>query len=365
MKLLRREKTTAQLAKEIAKVSKAPIKKKSPVEFISTGSNLLNLAASQRGETGGWARGRIINLVGDGSSGKTLLALEAAAHAYHNLVGNKTINFPKVKKLIIVYNNVEEVMDFPLGEMYGEDFVKAVEWISSSDVEAFGRDYTRRVLNLKPGEFLLYILDSYDSLGSEKERAAFIEAAKKDKEAETGSYGLDKASYGSKKFFKNMCGIMAGKDTTLMIISQVREKIGSTFKEKYRAGGKALDFYTHQVCWLAVVEKLKRTYRGKEKIYGVRVRANFKRSKVSKPFRQEDVIILFDYGLDNLATNLAWLYGPSVKKLTWDEEEYTRPKLIKYIEENHLEEELSARLEEEWLAIEEVVKPHRKKRWGG
>jgi RecA/RadA recombinase len=55
------------------------------VEFINSGSTLLNLAASQKGRDGGWARGRIINIVGDGSTGKSLLALEACAQAFYNI----------------------------------------------------------------------------------------------------------------------------------------------------------------------------------------------------------------------------------------------------------------------------------------
>ncbi|HUV71873.1 MAG TPA: hypothetical protein VMW25_02600, partial [Clostridia bacterium] len=50
-------------------------KEERPVDFINTGSTCLNLALSNRGKDGGWARGRIDNVVGDGSSGKTLVAL--------------------------------------------------------------------------------------------------------------------------------------------------------------------------------------------------------------------------------------------------------------------------------------------------
>jgi RecA/RadA recombinase len=52
---------------------------------LTTGSTLLNLALSQKGKDGGVARGRIINIVGDGGSGKTLLVLEILAHAFYGM----------------------------------------------------------------------------------------------------------------------------------------------------------------------------------------------------------------------------------------------------------------------------------------
>ena len=62
--------------------------KKPPVEFISTGCIHFNLALSQKGRDGGIARGRIINFVGDGSSGKTINALEVAASYYYTIHSN-------------------------------------------------------------------------------------------------------------------------------------------------------------------------------------------------------------------------------------------------------------------------------------
>jgi RecA/RadA recombinase len=58
------------------------------VEFLTTGSTLLNLALSGKGKEGGIPRGRIINIVGDGSSGKTLTALEILANAFYRMKEN-------------------------------------------------------------------------------------------------------------------------------------------------------------------------------------------------------------------------------------------------------------------------------------
>lgn len=332
------------------------------VDFISTGCTPLNLALSGKAREGGWARGRVGNVIGDGSSGKTILMLETAAWAFYNIQKIQSKIFPKVTKVIIVYNNAEDVMDFPVAKMYGQRFVDAVEWIHTSTVEAMGRDYTRRVKALKPGEFLIYIVDSWDSLDSEAGIARFEEAAKSDK-AEDGSYKTEKARYAS-DFFKHMCGLTEDKDATLLIVSQVRDKIGVTFgKKSYRTGGKALDFYTHQCLWLAEVDKLKKTFHGVQRTYGIRSRGKVDRNKTAKPFREADFTVLFDFGIDDISSMIDWYYGPEVKKIEFDNQDFNRQDLVKYIESNNLQDMLIDIVQEEWDTIEAAVIPERKKRF--
>lgn len=77
--------------------------RKERVEFMNTGSILLNLAASQKARSGGWARGRVVNLIGDGSTGKTLLALEAAAQVHYHIKEIRSKLFPRVGNVEIIY----------------------------------------------------------------------------------------------------------------------------------------------------------------------------------------------------------------------------------------------------------------------
>jgi hypothetical protein len=272
--------------------------------------------------------------------------------------------FPPVKTLKLVYNNPETVMDFPLEQMYKKEFVDAVEWISTPTCEGFGKDVQRRVRDLKKGECVIYVLDSADALVSEAaaERMEKILDGKK----VDGTYGVEKAKFFSSEFFSHLCGITEGKDFTLIIISQVRENIGVSFGEKYRrTGGKALDFYTHAVVWLSTYEKMKRTFRSQEKIYGVRVRANCKRNKVFKPFRQADYVITFDFGIDDTWSLLDYLFGPKAKEYEWNDEKYKKEDLISFLEENPEElEKLKQIVEKDWLEIEAEIAPKRKDRWG-
>ena len=338
------------------------------IDFLNTGSIVLNLAASQKGRRGGWARGRVINIVGNESSGKSLCNLEMLANAFHTFKKENNLPsyvFPKVKNLIMVYNNVEGIMDFPLESLYGEDFVKAIEWVSSKTCEEFGRDVQRRVDALKQGDCLLYVVDSLDAMVSSAQKERTEKALKTDKD-EDAAYGAEKAKYFSGAFFNNLCEKQQGKDATIFMISQLRENIGGgMFAEKYkRTGGKALDFYSHQVCWLRVKDKLKKTFRGHDKIFGVRDHALFKKNKCAKPFREAEFTILFDYGLDNIGSMTDYLFGPQVKVIEWNDEKYKRDEFIDLIENNKKEyEKLVDKIEKDWAEIEDAIKPDRKNRW--
>ena len=346
-------------------------KEERPVDFLHTGSTCLNLALSNRARDGGWARGRIDNVVGDGSSGKSMLALEAAANCFHFMLGTESNNFPKVKKVSIVYNNVEGVMDFPVEAMYGEEFNNGVEWMRTGTIQEFGSDFLKRVRALKDGEFLLYVVDSWDALDSEEELKAFIESIEKEKPQE-GSYDLGKQKYGSKRFFKTLCSEIEGdngqvkKDCTLLIVSQTRQKIGVTFGERrYRAGGDALNFYTHQVVWLADVGKIHHTKEGIIVVEGIEVKAGVKRNKTAKPFRQAEFPILFDYGIDDIMSMIQYIHGPKSKAV----EDFlgssfkTYETLANYVDKEDLKDELISLTEEKWHRVQGSKKHIRKRRF--
>ena len=353
-KLKRRKKSTAETAREVNKsIRRRKPKNRSTVEFLSSGSTTSNLALSGKGPSGGWARARVGNIVGDGSSGKTLLALELMFWCYQNIKNISSSLFPKVKKIELVYNNREGVMDFPIAKMYGADFEKSVKWINSRTIEKMGRDFLKRLERLGKGEFMLYIADSWDAYQSDAGDKRMKESIKKDEEIK-GSYNTEKQLWASKDFFPFCSGELENnkKDATLLIISQVRTKIGITFgKKTYRAGGKALDFYTHQVAWIREVEKLKKTKKTHSRVYGIRSELKVSRSKVAKPFRESQFNILYDYGLDDISSMIYFLWGK--KQIKYDNKEFkTHKAFIKYIEKNNFETRLALETEEAWQEIE-------------
>lgn len=268
------------------------------IEFVGSGHPLLNLALSKN-VRGGYGRGRIVNVIGDGGSGKTGLALEFLASAYHKGLP-KSKSFSKTKNIKMIYNNVEGVMDMPIEDMYGKDFVDAVDWRRSIDCEEFGRDCFREIENKKENEALLYILDSIDSLDDPESRKKLDKSIKEDKDME-GMYATGLAKYFSKGFFRRLCNVTHGKDVTILLISQVRQNLDLYGKNLYRVGGKALDFYVHQAIWLynkGAEGDLTKQIKNKKYKRGNAIWARIERNKCSTPWRDALIKFIWGYGLD-------------------------------------------------------------------
>lgn len=321
------------------------------VEFLHTGCSILHLIFCGKIKGGGIPRARVINIVGDGSSGKTLLALEICARIFYTLHRIKSKLFPGKRTLHLLYYNKEGVMDFKVEKMYGQKFYDAINWIPVKTVEEFGADFFTKLKNIQKGDTIVAVVDSWDSLDSDADAAKFDKEIDKivkwktpktssgdEKEEKTkGSYELGKQAYASKRFFKKICSDIhqAGADMTLIIISQVRKKIGITFGEsQYRAGGDALNFYTHLVVWLAQVQKLSMTRYGQPKVYGTRVKAKVKRSKIWKPYREIEFKILFDHGIDDIGSTFDFVFGPQRENVEWEGEKYKRGDLLDFFRMN-------------------------------
>lgn len=250
------------------------------IEFTPSGSKMLDIALG-----GGWAVNRVINIVGDKATGKTLLAIEAAA--------NFAIKYPRGK---IRYRESESAflkdyagaLGMPLDRVdFGRDRLDTVE-----DLFEDIAHYNRRA---KEPE--LYICDSLDALSDRSEMERAIDAP---------SYGAQKAKKVS-ELFRRMIREMGSK-MTLIIISQVRDKIGVTFgRSTMRTGGRAMDFYASQVVYLAHMGQLKRTIQKIERVVGVSVKAKVDKNKVGLPFREAAFNITFGYGIDDVTSCLTWL----------------------------------------------------------
>lgn len=261
-------------------------------------------------------------------------------------------------------------MNFPLERMYGQSFVKAIDWSPKCNTaEEWGRDVMRRVTSHKSGTCFVGVLDSIDSLGTEGGQARLAKSMKADEPME-GSYGtgVERAKYFSADFFNNLCSEMQRKDFTLILISQVRDKInpGMFEKKQYRAGGKALDFYTHQVAWLASGERLKKEWDKQKRIYGVTIRAKFERSKVAPPFREAEIDILFDYGLDDIGSMVEFLSSDKIQEKFKKEFDcqVSREMLIEAADNNKdIYEQLVNAVEEYWKDVEENTKVIRRPRF--
>lgn len=262
---------------------------KDNLSFVSSGCTLLDCALSGLG--GGWALGRIVNIVGDRSTAKTALATEALI--------NFTIKYPNGTA---AYCESESAFDKEYARAMGLPIDKIdfrADRTEITTVEAFINDFEDflddRTKDSEPG---IYVLDSLDALSDEAEM---------DRKVGEASYGTAKAKLLS-EFFRKTAHRIERTKVLLMIVSQVRDNIGAMMGEKHkRSGGRSLDFYASQVVWLARIKTLKRTIKKVERPYGVTIKAQVKKNKVSLPFREVEFDFIFGYGVEDLSASVAWL----------------------------------------------------------
>ena len=333
------------------------------VDLISSGSDLLDLALG-----GGFPLGKVINVVGDKSSGKTLLICEAIARAI------KKYN----EDIVVLYDDTEAGFSFDTDEIWGFKMpvleTEKGEDDCSETVEDLISSVKKRLnpyLNSKTP--CIYIVDSLDGLTSEQEieHAEAREKARENNTKQAGTYGTQKAKLLS-EFFRLVKNDLKDSNCLLIVISQIRDKIGVTFgKRTTRSGGRALDFYASQIIELAEIEKLEDTVQGVKRKTGVRIKANVSKNKIGKPFRQAEFQILFDYGVDNIDSNLCFLFdlltetGKTKKRVdvVWDDKKFSsREDLIQYIEDNNQEQKLLKAVQKKWYEIEDSFKPQRKRK---
>ncbi|RLD78264.1 MAG: hypothetical protein DRJ07_13465, partial [Bacteroidetes bacterium] len=179
-----------KVLKGLKKVVKKKPQKKKDVLLIPTGSTTLNLECSGTIE-GAFQAGKLVNLIGDSSSGKTLISFSTLAECSIN---------PRFDDYRLIYDDVEAANEFDLGKLFGDVLLKRLELkYRSRTIEDFN-DAIARALNENIP--FIYVLDSFDALTSE----AFLEKdtdnrKKREKGNQiVGSYGDGKA-----KIFSDFC----------------------------------------------------------------------------------------------------------------------------------------------------------------
>ncbi len=251
------------------------------VEFIPSGSALMDLILG-----GGYPLGRISNIVGDRSSGKTLLAIESCA--------NFAKSFPTG---LIHYIEAESAFDVDYAASLGLPIDRVTMHNEYNTVEQLFT-FLEELLEGLQGEPVLCIIDSLDALSDEAEL---------ERKFNEGSFGAAKAKKLSEAF-RRLVRAINKKRCHLMFISQIRDNIGVMFGKKHtRSGGKALDFYASQVVWLTELGKIKRQTHKIERVIGLDVKAKCEKNKITMPFREVELVLRFGYGMDDEQSSLKWL----------------------------------------------------------
>jgi recombination protein RecA len=259
--------------KEIAKVS-----------AISTGCLSLDRAIG----VGGFPRGRVVEIFGPESSGKTTIALQVIAEA-QKLGGRGAIV------------DAEHALDLQYAKNLG---VKTDELlVSQPDYGEQALEITERLV--RSGEVDVVVVDSVAAL-----------VPKAELEGEMGDNHMGLHARLMSQALRKLTGIVHKSQTCLVFINQLRDKIGVMFgNPETTSGGKALKFYSS----LRIDVRRIQTIKSGEEPIGSRTRIKLVKNKVSRPFGMTEVDLLFGVGIsrENDILDLGVSLGIVEKNGSW------------------------------------------------
>lgn len=320
-------------------------------EYMRTGCDLLDLLIGGDKGVYGLPFGTILNIIGDKSAGKTFVKNEILA-----------ANYWRFKDRFVFHSDDAESGDtFDSMRLYNVDLHPEEHKIGpkrigdSATVEQMDAQVSLVLQSMEPGQVGIYALDSLDGLSDatreemEANRLKLLKAG--DTVEDPGDYGAQIAKFMSQQFFRTKHKKLRDAQLSVIIVSQIRENMkAGMYGQKWTVScGKALEFYAHTRIFLKTIYQIKKG----DRVIGVYVSASTTKSKTPRPYRTVYFTIFFDYGIDNIGSNLDFLFDlrgkdgeltKAAKEITWSEtaREKNRDNFVAWLTEKKLLEECMA-----------------------